>query len=121
MKLEYSVYGKKESKFFLEIPHEDKDLDYFVSLESLGYRKSRIGEPYFYNDSSHPCVEIVVFSKQESSIVELWDHCGCILSFYCINQEDKLEVLSKFISMMNDLMSVEYMNRIISKENENED
>jgi hypothetical protein len=116
-KLEYNIFGAVGSKFTLEILDEHKELDYFASLQAMGYEKCRICSPYHYVESSDPCVEIVKFYRENhGSILELWDHNGCIYNFYCRDESDELELMAKFISMANHLIGIEYMNRQIYKE-----
>jgi len=117
--LEYPIYGKPGCFISLPISEEIEENDYCEVLRLMGYEKKVIASPYHYNDNDCPCVQIVCFRKIKlGSIVELRDHEGSVLEFYCENDWTEMAAIEKFVSIMKDITSIEYMNQKVYDYNE---
>jgi hypothetical protein len=120
-KYKYPVYGKPVEFVVIEPGDDLGESDYYEMLRLQGYEKTRIGSPFHYVEECSACVEILKFSKgREGSILELWDHNGCILEFFCKDAHAELDVIRQFSEIMKNLISVEYMNKKIYKDEKEE-
>ena len=48
---EYEIFGKPGLKISIELGDEDGSLDYFETLQKVGFYKERISSPYFFVDN----------------------------------------------------------------------
>ncbi len=121
----YQIYGKPAETFRLEIPDEIKNEDYYEIMQKMDFQVKRIGSPYHYVENSSPYMEIVAFYKKDVGcarvcVLELWDYNGAILEFYCEDEHAELAVLEKYSQIMANMISVEYRNVKMRKEEEDD-